>query len=307
MRTILQDPEPAEGTDRHGTTDPDGHHGPLDTRRVDRRGDGGRGAGSRGVPPPARRGLLRGGHRGRGPRTPGGRAAAGRRARDPAPPDRGRVSAAPALPETAAVHWRPRADARRLRSRGRTWTLTTFAHTVPFVATAGGLFALEPLSFPVGLAALAHAWAIPELYARRGANVVRRRPRAEDGPERMALGLLGDLVGHDARELHARTGLVPERGALGVWLVAEAGAVLVAHGGRRIFCWCVQVPEPGLPSGDRIAHLLLALREDEAGFATVANLAFSGAPWRLRRRMPPATRPALDAAVRLARVSNAGV
>ena len=32
-----------------------------------------------------------------------------------------------------------------------------------------------------------------------------------------------------------------------------------------------------LPSADRTAHLLLALREDEEGFATVANLAFSGA------------------------------
>jgi hypothetical protein len=208
------------------------------------------------------------------------------------------------LPETAAVHWRPRVDARRLRARGRTWTATTVAHTVPFVATAGLLFGLEPLSFPVGLALIGHAWAIPELYARRGANVVRPKARAAEAPERAALGLLGDLVGHDARELHARTGLVPERGALGVWLVGEAGAVLVQPGGRRVFCWCVQVPEPGLPSGDRVAHLLLALRADEAGFATVANLAFSGAPWRLRRRMPPAARPALDEAVRLSRVSS---
>jgi hypothetical protein len=215
------------------------------------------------------------------------------------------MAASPApLPETSAVHWRPRASAQRLRSRGRAWTLTTAAHTVPFVGTAGLLAALEPLSFPVGLALLAHAWAIPELYARRGANVVRARKPAEDGPERVAVGLLGDLVGHDARELHARTGLVPERGALGVWLVGEAGAVLVAPGGRRVFCWCVQVPEPGLPSGDRIAHLLLALRADEAGFATVANLAFSGAPWRLRRRLAPRARPALDAGVRLARVSS---
>ena len=133
---------------------------------------------------------------------------------------------------------------------------------------------------------------------------MRPKPRAEDGPERVALGLLGDLVGHDARELHAQTGLVPERGALGVWLVGEAGAVLVSPGGRRVFCWCVQVPEPGLPSGDRIAHLLLALRTDEEGFATVANLAFSGAPWRLRRRMPPRARPALDAGVRLSRRSS---
>jgi hypothetical protein len=214
------------------------------------------------------------------------------------------VSTAPALPETAAVHWRPRADARRLRARGRTWTLTTVAHTVPFIATAAGLFALEPLSFPVGLALLAHAWAIPELYARRGANVVRARRRAENGPEQVALGLLGDLVGHDARDLHAQTGLVPERGALGVWLVGEAGAVLVAHGGRRVFCCCVTVPEPGLPSADRIAHLLLALRSDEEGFATVANLAFSGAPWRLRKRMPPSARPALATAIRMARVST---
>jgi hypothetical protein len=208
------------------------------------------------------------------------------------------------LPETAAVHWRPRVDARRLRARGRMWTTTTVAHTIPFVATAGLLFGLEPLSFPVGLALIGHAWAIPELYARRGANVVRPKPRAAEASEAAAIGLLGDLVGHDARELHARTGLVPERGALGVWLVGEAGAVLVQPGGRRVFCWCVQVPEPGLPSGDRVAHLLLALRADEAGFATVANLAFSGAPWRLRRRMPPRARPALDAAVRLARVSS---
>jgi hypothetical protein len=214
------------------------------------------------------------------------------------------VSTAPALPETAAVYWRPRADARRLRRRGRTWTLTAVAHTVPFIATAGGMFALEPLSFPVGLVLLAHAWAIPELYANRGAGVVRPRPRADEGPELRALGLLGDLVGHDARDLHAQTGLVPERGGLGVWLVGEAGALLVAPGGRRVFCWCVQVREADLPSGDRIAHLLLALRADEEGFATVANLAFSGAPWRLRRRIPPRARPALDAGVRLARVSS---
>ena len=208
------------------------------------------------------------------------------------------------LPETAAVYWRPRVDAARLVRRGRAWTATTVAHTVPFVGTAALLFGLEALSFPVDFALLAHAWAIPELYARRGANVVRPKPQADDAPERAAVGLLGDLVGHDARELHARTGLVPERGALGVWLVGEAGAVLVAPGGRRVFCWCVKVPEPGLPAADRIAHLLLALRSDEQGFATVANLAFSGAPWRLRRRMHPRTRPALAEAVRLSKMSS---
>jgi hypothetical protein len=200
------------------------------------------------------------------------------------------------LPETAAVYWRPRVDERSLTRRGRVWTLTTIAHTIPFFAAAIVLFLLEPLSFPVGAMLLAHAWGIPELYAKRGANVLRRRPRRDDGPERTAVGLLGDLIGHDARELHARSGLVLERGRLGTWLVGETGAVLIR--GRRAFCWCVRVDDLTLPSADRIAHLLLALRTDEAGFATVANLAFSGSVGRVRRRVAEPMRPALDAARR---------
>jgi hypothetical protein len=211
------------------------------------------------------------------------------------------VAAPGVLPETERVYWRPRVDARRLTVRGRTWTLTTVAHTVPFLGTAALLIGLEPLAAPVAAVSVAHAWAIPDLYARRGANVLKPKPRAGDAAERAAVGLLGDLVGHEARDLHARTGLVTERGALGVWLVGEAGAVLVAAGGRRVWCFCVSVPDPTLPSGDRIAHLLLALREDEAGFATVANLAFSGARWRVRRRLPKPLRPALDEAGRLTR------
>lgn len=210
------------------------------------------------------------------------------------------MTAAP-LPETAGVHWRPRVGPRHLARRGRQWTATTVAHTVPFAAAGGVLFALEPGTAPVGVLALVHAWAIPELYAQRGANVVRPRRRTGAGPEATALGLLGDLVDHEARDLHARTGLLLERGALGVWLVAEAGALLVEPGGRRVHCWCVRVDEAELPSADRIAHLLLALRQDEAGFATVANLAFSGARWRVRRRLPARMRPALDAAGRAAR------
>ena len=205
------------------------------------------------------------------------------------------MSTAPVLPETAAVYWRPRLDAARLRRRGRVWTLSTVAHSVPFAGVAALMLALEPLSFPVAAVALVHAWGIPALYANRGAVVVRPRPRAAAGPERTALGLLGDLLSHDARELHARTGLALERGALGTWLVGEAGALLVRPGGRRVDCWCVKV-DGELPSADRTAHLLLALREDEAGFATVANLAFSGATWRVRRRLPAAMRPALAAA-----------
>jgi hypothetical protein len=84
--------------------------------------------------------------------------------------------------------------------------------------------------------------------------------------------------------------------------VGEAGAALISARGRRITCFCVRVADPDLPSADRIAHLLLALRADEVGFATVANMAFSGARWRVARRLPAAMRPALAAAGRLDRV-----
>jgi hypothetical protein len=206
------------------------------------------------------------------------------------------------LPERQAVHWRPLVDDQRLRRTAALWTATTTAHVVPFVAAGAALVAVQPLAVPVSLVSLAHAWVIPELYAHRGANVVRpKAPRAGAEAERVSVGLLGDLIGHDARELHARTGLVLERAALGVWLVGPAGALLVRPGGRRVHCWCVRVNDPELPSGDRIAHLLLALRSDERGFATVANLAFSGALWRVRRRLPQVVRPALDAAADAAR------
>jgi hypothetical protein len=211
------------------------------------------------------------------------------------------------LPEAEALYWRPRVDAARLRRVGGFWTLTTVAHVVPFLAAAVLVMALQPLALPVAIACFAHAWVIPELYAQRGANVLRPRGRAADEPERRSVGLLGDLVGHQARELHARTGLVLEPGRLGPWLVGEAGAVLLHGPRRKAFCYCIKVDrralaETGgqqpLPSGDRIAHLLLALRADEQGFATVANLTFAGARWRVRRRMPAAMRLAVDAAVR---------
>jgi hypothetical protein len=210
--------------------------------------------------------------------------------------------AAEPLPELAAVHWRPRVDAGRLRRADALWTTITVAHVVPFIGAGAALCAIEPLAAPVTLASLAHAWVIPELYAQRGANVVRaKRSCAGVEAETRAVGLLGDLVGHEARELHASTGLVLERAGLGAWLLGPAGALLVRPGGRRVLCYCVGVNDPELPRADRIAHLLLALRSDEHGFATVANLAFSGARWRVRRRLAPAMRPALDAAVCAAR------
>jgi len=76
--------------------------------------------------------------------------------------------------------------------------------------------------------------------------------------------------------------------------------LLLTAGGRRVHCYCVRTTDPALPPSDRVAHLLLALRTDERGFATVANHAFAGAPWRVRRRLPKAMRPALDEARRAA-------
>jgi hypothetical protein len=203
----------------------------------------------------------------------------------------------PGLPELASVYWRPRASERSISRAGRLWTLSTVAHTVPFIGAALVLAYLNPVTVPVGVILLAHAWAIPELYAARGAGVVRHQARSEEPSEAVAAGLLGDLVGHEARALHAASGLVPERGRLGVWLVGEAGALLIRPGGGRVHCYCVKVAEQGLPHGDRVAHLLLALREDEEGFATVANLAFSGACWRLRRRLRRSARMALAHAI----------
>lgn len=215
-----------------------------------------------------------------------------------------RVAPGHLLPEADAVAWRRRVDEGELRQAEWLWGLTMVAHVVPFLVVAVVLMAFEPLALPVSLVALAHAWIIPELYAQRGANVMRpprRRTQAPAEPERVALGLLGDLIGHDARELHAGTGLVVEHGRLGVWVVGQAGALLVRPGGRRVHCWCVRVDDPDLPAGDRIAHLLLALRLDEQGLATVANRAFAGARWRVRRRLDPSARPALDHAGHLAR------
>jgi len=208
-----------------------------------------------------------------------------------------------ALPELAAVPWRRRETDHTLRVRARLWTLTMVAHVVPFCVVAIGLFLIEPLSAPVGLIALAQAWIIPGLYAVRGANTVKPRGPRHDAAEPVAQGLLGDLLGHDARELQRRTGLALERGELGTWLIGERGALLVAPDGRIVHCFCVSASDDELPPSDRIAHLLLALRTDEQGFATVANHAFAGAPWRVRRRLGRHARPALSAAVRVARAS----
>jgi hypothetical protein len=205
------------------------------------------------------------------------------------------VEAGAALPELASVPWRKRTDEAWLRRYARLWHAWTLLYATPFTVAGVGMAWLEPLSTPVALAVLAHAWVIPELYAYRGASVVRPKGKRPEAAEPVAQGLLGDLLGHDERELQRRTGLALERGRFGVWLVGEAGALLVTPGGRRVHCFCVRTTDGELPPSDRVAHLLLALRTDEQGFATVANHAFAGAPWRVRRRLPAPMRPALDA------------
>lgn len=217
----------------------------------------------------------------------------------------------PVLAEAAAIPWRRRASAGTLRRDGRRWTLWSGGVIVTFGAPTAALVALEPLAAPAAAIFLAHGLAVLHLQAARGARAVvpigsersaSRRARSTGPAERTALGLLGDLVGHRERELLSRTGLALQRGHLGVWLVGEEGAIMIRPRGRRVDCWCVRVGEAGdLPAGDRVAHLLLALREDEEGFATVANFNFSGAAWRVRLRMPARSRPALDAGRDIAR------
>jgi hypothetical protein len=183
-----------------------------------------------------------------------------------------------------------------LRVRELVSAAYTSLYCLPLVAAGFVLIAIEPLLLPVALISWLHGWVVPELFAHRGARVVFPLPgRSGAGPERLAQGLLGDLLGHRERALQRETGLALECGRLGVWLVGEAGALLVRPGGRRVHTFCVRVTAPELPRADRIAHLLLALREDEIGFATVANHAFTGAAWRLRRRLKDRQRPALAA------------
>jgi len=198
------------------------------------------------------------------------------------------------LAEAAAMPWRPRASERSLAREGRIWTLWSVGVVLTFGLPAALLVSIEPFAFPVSAIFLGHGIAVLHLQARRGARGVKPIGEAANGPERTALGLLADLVGHDVRELLAETGLVLERARLGAWLVGQEGAILVRPGGHRVHCFCVRVGEgEDLPAGDRIAHLLLALREDEEGFATVANRNFSGANWRLAWELSGRSRPAL--------------
>jgi hypothetical protein len=201
------------------------------------------------------------------------------------------------LPELEAVAWRRPVDERWLWWREVVSAGYTFVYCTPFIVLGVALVLLEPLLFPVSLISFLHAWVIPELFAYRGARVVLpAAPPKSLRAEGVAQGLLADLLDHDPRALQRDTGLALERGSLGTWLVAQSGALLVRARGRRTHCFCVRALDSELPPSDRIAHLLLALRQDEIGFATVANHAFAGATWRIKRRIPRPMRVALAAA-----------
>ena len=113
------------------------------------------------------------------------RAAARRRPRDHAPADRRRLAAgrgppARRCPSSPRSRGAQRTDARWLRRWGRIWHAWTLLYTVPF-AIAGVGDAVARAARGAGRArGLAHAWIIPELYAFRGASVVRPKgPRNE--------------------------------------------------------------------------------------------------------------------------------
>lgn len=218
----------------------------------------------------------------------------------------------PGLTEARRLTWREPATEAGLRRNERHWTRWTIAIVITFTAPSLLLVWLEPLMAPFALIWSAHGYAICRMQAGRGVRSVVAiggprsaaavGSRAAEEAEGVALGLLGDLLDTSERDLLRRTGLALHPGRLGVWLVGEQGALLVRPRGHRVDSWCVRVgKQDDLPAGDRVAHLLLALREDEEGFATVANLGFSGARWRVRARMPDAQRPALTSARVLAR------
>ena len=215
-------------------------------------------------------------------------------------------------PEASALWWREGASERTLRRDGRRWTAWSFWVVVALHAPGALLIWLEPLDVPGGDDLLRARDRDPVASGRArgalgGADRKRAQRRARPAPPTRPpsgsrSGCSATCVGHEQRELVAATGCVVERGALGAWVLGEQGAILVRPGGRRVFCWCVRIGDAeGLPAADRVAHLLLALREDEADFATVANLGFSGATWRVRVRSDERQKQALDAAVAAAR------
>ena len=114
------------------------------------------------------------------------------------------------------VPWRSRASALSLRRDGRRWTLWTAGVVVTFGAPdrcARGAGAAGRPRRGVLPGSRGRRAAHPggararEPWCRSGASGARRgSPERAAAPEGVALGLLGDLVGHDESELLAETG-----------------------------------------------------------------------------------------------------
>src|SRR3954452_24673443 len=103
--------------------------------------------------------------------------------------------------------WRRRASDRSLAREGRIWTLWSIGILITFGLPAVLLVWIEPLAFPVSAIFLGHGIAVLHLQARRGARGVKPIGAPDGHAARTALGLLGDLLGHDARRLLNETGL----------------------------------------------------------------------------------------------------
>ncbi len=226
--------------------------------------------------------------------------------RDHAPPDRRRLMEAGARASRAGVgslapaHGRSAGCAatgvsgrpgRWLYTRARSWSPGVRALPARAADRAGGP------AWPSRTAGSS-----PSCTPTAGRAWCARRARATRRPRRWPRGSWATCSGHEQRELQRRTGLALERGSLGTWLVGEAGALLVMPGGRRVHCFCVRATDRELPPSDRIAHLLLALREDEVGLRhrgqpRLRRSALAGAAAGCRRAM----RPALGAARAAAR------
>ena len=237
----------------------------------------------------------------RGPRRAGPRAAGRRRARDHAPADRrrlatGRRVAAEPLPElrrpstgaraSTRARLRPHAarcgrDHRRPRRavhrRGRR------AVRAPAAGAAGQR---SPASRTPGSSPSSTRSAAPTSC---GPSAAARRPSAEA----RSVGLLGDLVGHEARDLHARTGLVLERGApRRLARRARRARCSCGRGGRRVLLLLRAASTTRrCPAATASPTCCSRCAPTRQGFATVANLAFTGARWRVRRRLAPARAP----------------
>ncbi len=124
-----------------------------------------------------------------------------------------------------------------------------------------------------------------------------RRARAAGGPGWAS----GAGAAAPLRRCHASRGA----GRLARWGTGRADGAAWRRADRLLVRSGRGGPRPA--RGGPVAHLLLALREDEPGFAMVANLGFSGASWRVRRGLPRSVRPALDAARRRARAIAASI